>query len=214
MGRKAVLYVVAVLVVVAIVGIAGDSPDSRRGESAERRAEPAELSPEEVRQREFSAARAVRRGGIDARDVLSVLRAPADKLPGWVSRMPQTRLKGGAAKRLRVARGVPKTWILTDRSGVLVALAYDYGTSWFLGADILTGRVLSVYQEGAAVAVTGVLPDGTQEASISTGGGARTLRLRDGVYSERFATTARALPRVLTFTDARGTHTVRIPLAR
>jgi hypothetical protein len=64
------------------------------------------------------------------------------------------------------------------------------------------------------VVVTGVLPDGTREALISTRDGARTLRLRHGVYSQRFATTARALPRVLTFTDARGTHTVRIPLAR
>jgi hypothetical protein len=201
MSRKAVLCVGAVLGVAAVAGTAAGSLDSPG-------------TARDALMYENSAAGAVARGGIDARDVLSVLRGRPDTLPGWVARMPRTRLEGGAARRLRVARGVPKTWILTDRSGVLVALAYDHTTAWYLSQDILSGHVLTVDQADTAVVVTGVLPDGTREALISTRDGARTLRLRDGVYSQRFATTARAVPRVLTFTDARGTHTVRIPLAR
>jgi hypothetical protein len=146
-------------------------------------------------------------------DLLALLGGPADKLPGWVSWAPQMRLEGGAAKRLRVARGAPKTSILTDRSGILVALAYEHTTAWFLSRDIPSGHVLMVDEKDAAVAVTGVLPDGPREASISTRERARTLRTVDGVYSERLRHGGGPLPRLLTFTDARGKRTVPIPLS-
>lgn len=223
MSRKAVLCAAGLLGVAAVAAVSSGSADSHRGRldrspDAKRVAAAGpgkSMSPREMaRAFERGPAEAVRRGGVDARDVLPLLNGPRDRLPDWVGRLPHTRLQGGAAMRLRVARGVPKTWILTDRSGILVALAYEHSTAWFLGEDILSGHVLALYEDSAAVAVTGVLPDGTQAASISTDDGVRTLRVANGVYSERFAKTAGSLPRTLRFTDARGTHEVRMPLPR